>query len=225
MPRIFLVDDRPLLLASRYELLAHEPSLTIVGTAHPGPALLGQLLAASAEVVVLTLSGAGADGLASIRELRAGAPHLKVLIAATIGHERYVSQAFEAGAHGYLLQDGVKEEWLVAIKAVAAGRLFLCSALGLAMLHKVVAKQNSCALPANLVVNQLTRRESEVLHLLAQGLTTSEMAEKLLTSKRTIETHRQNIMEKTQTSNTASLIRQAILLGLLGGEGAPLAEE
>jgi DNA-binding NarL/FixJ family response regulator len=223
MARVFLIDDYPLLPGSSYPPLASELGLTVVGAAPSGPALLAQLHATSAQVVLLRLDLAEAEGLATIRELRDEVPHLRVLASASTGSEYTIGQAFEAGAHGYILQDAVKDEWLVAIAAVAAGRLFLCSALGLAMLQKVLAKRASASLPTMLVVSQLTRRENEVLRLLAQGLTTAEMSEKLFTSKRTIETHRQNILEKTQTKNTASLIRQAMLLGLLNDDSSSAA--
>ena len=91
----------------------------------------------------------------------------------------------------------------------------MCSS-DLAMLRKVMTKESVVSEELDTKKSSyLTRRETEILHLLAEGFTTSEMAEKLFTSKRTIETHRQNIMEKTQTKNTAALIKLAMLQGLL----------
>ena len=101
----------------------------------------------------------------------------------------------------------------MAIQTVIAGRRFLCSDLGLNMLRKVLAKDDES--DDTTKAARLSRRESEVLQLLSEGLTTNEIAEKLFTSKRTIETHRQNILEKTQTKNTAALIRLAVTQGLL----------
>jgi len=216
MTRIFLIDD-PLAREASKALLADQPDLLVVGEASHGAALLDELTAAAADVVLLATTMSELEGLAATRLLLASLPGLKILVLATAGSARYISELFEAGAHGYVLKDTLGEELVVAIKAVAAGRQFLCSAVGLGLLQKMLAKNPSPGLvaaeaPAPM---QLTRRETEILRLLAEGLTTTEMAEKLFTSKRTVETHRQNILEKTQTKNTAALIRQAMAQGLL----------
>jgi DNA-binding NarL/FixJ family response regulator len=217
MTRIFLVDDQPLARETSKALLANQPDLLVVGEGGHGAALLDKLTATAADVVLLATTMPELEGLATTRLLLASLPWLKVLVLATAGPERSVSELFEAGAHGYVLKDTIGEELVVAIRAVAAGRQFLCSAVGLGLLQKMLAKNPSPGLataeaPAPI---QLTRRETEILRLLAEGLTTTEMAEKLFTSKRTVETHRQNILEKTQTKNTAALIRQAMAQGLL----------
>jgi len=217
MTRIFLVADHLPVRTSLSTLLAHEPSLLLVGEASHGPALLDQLPTTLVDVVLLEVEMPAPDGLATTQRLLAELPAVKVLALAASANERHASQLFEAGAHGYVLQNTLGEELLVAIKAVAAGRRFLCSDLGLLLLHKMLAKSAGASYAeANTPVQPaLTRREMEILRLMAEGLTTGEMAEKLFTSKRTIETHRQNILEKTQTKNTAALIRMAMTQGLL----------
>jgi DNA-binding NarL/FixJ family response regulator len=217
MTRIFLVDDHPLEREGIKALLAGQPDLLVVGAASHGQALLGQLTATLADVVVLAMAEPMPESLATTRLLVASLPQLRVLVLATAGPERYVSQLFEAGAHGYVLKNAHGEELLVAIRAVAAGRQFLCSEIGIGLLHRMLAKnpESGLATAEEPAPMQLTRRETEILHLLADGLTTSEMADKLFTSKRTVETHRQNILEKTQTKNTAALIRLAMAQGLL----------
>ena len=217
MTRIFLVDDHPPMRASISTLLAHEPGLLLVGAASHGQALLDQLPTTPVDVVLLEVKMPVPDGLATMQRLLAEFPEVKVLALAASANERHASQLFGAGAHGYVLQSTLGEELLVAIRAVAAGRRFLCSDLGLLLLHKLLAKTAGASYAAAQAPVQpaLTRRELEILRLLAEGLTTGEMAEKLFTSKRTIETHRQNILEKTQTKNTAALIRLAMTRGLL----------
>lgn len=217
MTRIFLVDDQPLVRDGIRELLASQQGLLVVGEASNGQALLDQLPATPADVVVLEVRMPVPEGLATTRRLLAEFPQVKVLVLSAIEHERYVSQFFEAGAQGYVLKHSLGEELVVAIRAVAAGRQFLCSNIGMALLQKMLGKNPVPSLPAAAAPApmQLTRREMEILRLLAEGLTTGEMAEKLFTSKRTVETHRQNILEKTQTKNTAALIRLAMTQGLL----------
>ncbi|HET9504024.1 MAG TPA: response regulator transcription factor [Hymenobacter sp.] len=219
MARIFLAGDDgdPLGRDSVGGRLALEPGLLLVGAARTGPALLDQLLATQAEVVVLALAGPLPEGLAAVQGLRAALPEMKILVLAASTSERDISQLFAAGVHGYVLQDGLGEELVVAIRTVAAGRQFLCSGLGLLLLHKLLAKATGTSLSDAAAPGppQLTRREAEILRLLSEGLTTGEIADQLFTSKRTVETHRQNILEKTQTKNTAALIRLAMTQGLL----------
>jgi DNA-binding NarL/FixJ family response regulator len=215
MNRIFLVDDHAIVRDGIRALLAHEPGLEVVGEASHGQELLDQLPHTPANVVLLDINMPVLDGLATTQRLHAEYPDIKILVLSMLNHERYIGQLFTAGAHGYILKSADKGEILIAIQTVANGKQFLCSELGLAMLHKVLAKEEYTEPSDSKKPSQLTRRETEILRLLAEGLTTSEMAEKLFTSKRTIETHRQNILEKTQTKNTAALIKLAMTQGLL----------
>lgn len=212
MSRIFLVDDHTIVRDGLRALLANEPDIEVVGEAGNGQELLDQLPTTPADVILLDANMPILDGLATTLRLRAEFPQVRVLILSMLAHERYIGQLFDAGASGYVLKSAEKGEILVAIQTVIAGRHFLCSDLGLNMLRKVLAKNDE---PEEVKASRLSRRESEVLQLLAEGLTTNEIAEKLFTSKRTIETHRQNILEKTQTKNTAALIRLAVTQGLL----------
>jgi len=213
MSRIFLVDDHTIVRDGLRALLANEPDITIVGEAGNGQELLDRLPTTPADVVLLDANMPVLDGLATTQRLRAEYPQVRVLILSMLAHERYIGQLFDAGASGYVLKSAEKDEILVAIQMVISGRQFLCSDLGLGMLRKVLAKDDEP--DETTKASRLSRRESEVLQLLAEGLTTNEIAEKLFTSKRTIETHRQNILEKTQTKNTAALIRLAVTQGLL----------
>ena len=213
MSRVFLVDDHTIVRDGLRALLAHEPSIEVVGEAANGQELLGLLPTTPTDVVLLDANMPVLDGLATTQRLRAEYPQVRVLILSMLAHERYIGQLFDAGASGYVLKSAEKAEILVAIQTVIAGRQFLCSDLGLNMLRKVLSKEEEPEEASK--VSRLSRRETEVLQLLSEGLTTNEIAEKLFTSKRTIETHRQNILEKTQTKNTAALIRLAVTQGLL----------
>jgi DNA-binding NarL/FixJ family response regulator len=132
-----------------------------------------------------------------------------------VDQPRSIGQALAAGAHGYLLKNADKGEIITAIQAVMTGKRFLCSEVGLHLLDTVLAFEAAPAAPS--VASPLSRREQEVLQLVAEGLTTQQIADQLITSKRTVETHRQNILEKTGTKNTAALVRHAISQGFLSG--------
>ena len=217
MSRIFLVDDHAIIRDGIRALLATEPGIEVVGEAANGQELLDCLPTTPADVVLLDINMPVLDGLATTLRLRQEFPQVRVLILSMLTHERYIGQLFDAGALGYVLKSADKAEILVAIQMVAAGKQFLCSDLGLSLLRRVLTKaqepEREAEAPSR--TGRLSRRETEVLHLMAEGLTTNEIAEKLFTSKRTIETHRQNILEKTQTKNTAALIKLAMTQGLL----------
>lgn len=215
MTSIFLVDDHAIVRDGIKALLANEPGLEVVGEAGNGQELLDRLPTTPTDVVLLDMNMPVLDGLATTLRLQAEHPKVRILVLSMLNHERYIGQLLDAGAHGYVLKSADKGEITSAIQAVAAGKQFLCSEVGLAMLRKVLAKEEVIDEVEIKRPNQLTRRESEILQLLAEGFTTSEMAEKLFTSKRTIETHRQNILEKTHTKNTAALIKLAMTQGLL----------
>ncbi|MFC7667555.1 LuxR C-terminal-related transcriptional regulator [Hymenobacter humi] len=136
-----------------------------------------------------------------------------MLARAELTNEYYVTRAFDLGAHGYLLKSAQTAELVHGITTVAVGRPFLCSAIGMALLGRLKAAATPS--PAAQASLGLSKREMEVLVLVAQGLTNAEIALKLFTSKRTIETHRQNIIAKTQAKNTAALIKLAASQGLL----------
>lgn len=212
MTRVFLVDDHNVLRDGLRNLFANEPNLTVVGDASNGQELLDQLPTTPTDVVLLDLHMDGLDGLATTRRLRQEFPDVRVLILSMEAHEFSIGQVLEAGALGYVLKNADKGEIIVAIHAVAAGKRFLCSELGLVMLEKVLTPVPPAPAKSS---SELSQREMEVLQLLANGLTNQEMADKLFTSKRTMETHRQNILEKTGAKNTAALVRYAAGRGWL----------
>ncbi|MDB5270274.1 MAG: hypothetical protein JWP58_3314 [Hymenobacter sp.] len=214
MIRLLLTDGDAL---TREELrigLGAAISLEIVGEAVTGEELLAQLPALSPTVVLFDLSLPGPDPFAVLAALREQYPQLRVLARGELTNEHYVARAFDLGANGYILKTSPLPELLHSLGTVAAGRPFLCSALGLALLRRLYLAKPVDGAAARLSLG-LSKREMEVLSLVAEGLTNTEIALRLFTSKRTVETHRQNIMEKTRTRNTAALIKLAAREGLL----------
>jgi len=216
MIRIFLVDDHAVLRNGIRMLLAAEPDLQVVGEAVNGADLLKQLPRTPTDVVLMDINMPGISGEETMRQLQQRHPQVRVLVLSMLDNERYVNQMLDAGALGYLLKNAGLDEIVHGIRVVASGRQYFCTELGISMLrqftrllHSQVESLRHQKLP------KLSRREMEVLRLIAEGLTNAEIADKLFTSKRTIETHRQNIIEKTRVKNTASLIRYAVSQGLI----------
>jgi len=212
MIRLFLVDDHAVLRFGLRTLFQQDPSLQIVGEAENGEQLLAQLPATPCDVVLLDLHMPGLDGLATTLRLRAEFPDVRILILSMADHERAIGQVLAAGAAGYVLKNAGHDEIVLGMRTVAAGKRFLCSELGLTMLEKLLAGASE---PTPMSASGLSAREQEILRLVADGMTTAQIAEKLFTSPRTVESHRQNIMAKTVTKNTAALVKAAASQGWL----------
>lgn len=226
MIRIMLADDHAILREGIRAILSQQPDMQVVGEAENGQVLLELLAATPANVVLMDVNMPVLDGFATMSLLRSRFPEVRVLVLSMLDHESYVYRMLQDGALGYVLKNSDTTEIAYAIRAVAAGRQFLCTEIGLNLLyrsvqHQPVAPEAPEALSAYSMslhrsdAIELSGREMEVLKLIAEGLTNAEIAEQLFASKRTIETHRQNIIEKTQAKNTAALIRYAMSHGLI----------
>ena len=217
MTRLLLADDHTILRDGIRALLSAEPDLEVVGEASNGAEVLALLETTPVDVVLMDVQMPVLDGFATMPELRLRFPEVRVLVLTMLDHENYVARMLEAGALGYVLKNAAISEITHAIRTVAAGNPFLCTEIGLNMLYKAVAQRTGTEEVAAEGHSgaDLTARELEVLKLIAEGLTNGEIADKLFTSKRTIETHRQNIIAKTQAKNTAALIKLAVGRGLI----------
>lgn len=163
-------------------------------------------------MLLLDLNMPGLDGLATIRRLHVEYPAVRVLMLSMVDNERSIAQVLAAGASGYVLKNARHDEIAVGVRTVAAGQRFLCSELGLGILEKYLV--GTLEPPAKPMTG-LSARKEEILQLVAEGLTTAQIADKLFTSPRTVETHRQHLMEKIGVKNTAALIKTAASKGWL----------
>jgi len=154
------------------------------------------------------------DGISMIVEIKAINPQIKVVILSTHDHENYISKAFSVGASGYLFKSVGADELLFSLKHVQGGGQYLSSELAMNLMHKVVRSASGNAFGEKSELD-FSERELEILRLIGEGLTNSEMSEILFISKRTIEGHRQNLLDKTSCKNTAALVRFSIQNGLI----------
>jgi len=148
------------------------------------------------------------------KELKAKYPEVKVVMLSMHDNEKYISQAFIEGAVGYLLKNISAEELVFSLKHIDTGKKYICAELAVNMLNKLISN-GILEQDATFSEADFSSREIEVLHLIAEGLTNLEMADKLFISKRTVEGHRQSLLDKTGSRNTAKLIRYAATNGLL----------
>jgi two-component system response regulator NreC len=208
--RILLVDDHAVLRSGLRLLLEREDGLEPVGEAATAEEALRALPRLTPDVVVMDLEMPGMGGLEGVERVRERAPEARVLVLSMHDQARDVRRAFDAGAHGYLPKAAADEDLVRAIRAVATGERYVHPSLGAALAAPQAAEGP---------VDELTDREREVLRLLALGHTNQEIAERLVVSVRTVESHRAHVMTKLRVSTRAGLVREALRAGLLAEDG------
>lgn len=215
MLQVILAEDHNIVRNGIRMLLEADKDISIAGEAINGQEVLDMISSGiKADIVLADINMPALDGITLIRHLKQVSPDTRIVMLSMLDNEKYVSQAFQEGASGYLLKNISADELLFSLKHVHTGGKYLCSELAIKMLDKVI---NSSSSPVNATNPQIefSSREIEILHLIAEGLTNNEMSDKLFISKRTIEGHRQSLIEKTGSRNTAALIRFAVLSGIV----------
>ncbi len=212
MIKILLAEDHEILRDGLKSLLKDEPDLIVVEEAKNGREVIEKLSITEVDIVIIDINMPVMNGLETTQYLQEHFKNIKVLVLSMLDNDKYLTQMFEAGATGYLLKSTSKEELIYAIKKVAKGSTYVCSQMTLNILDK--PRQDTDAVASQTTVS-LSKRELEVLQQIAEGLTNNEIAVKLFTSRRTVETHRMNLIEKTKSKNTAALIKFAILNGYI----------
>ena len=207
--RVVLVDDHAILRSGLRRVLDAEPDIEVVGEAESAERAVFEALANKPDVVVMDLVMPGKSGIEGMPAVFQAAPDVRVLVLSMQDDPRYVREAFEAGAAGYVLKEAADTEVVGALRAVAAGERYVHPTLG-ARLVAAEAEERKRA-----EADPLSEREREVLRLLALGHTNQEIAKMLYISVRTAETHRAHIMRKLGLSSRAELVRYALAEGLL----------
>jgi DNA-binding NarL/FixJ family response regulator len=210
MTRILLIDDHAIVRSGIRSLLERMPDTFIVGEASDGAEGLLTAARTMPDLVILDIGMKGMNGLEAARRLAAGTLPPKLLMVSMFGGEEYVVQALAAGADGYLLKDSAGDQLEQAVACVMQGGQFLDAQISRTMLAALTARMAESGNPVNI----LTARQREILQLVAEGLTTKEIAFRLDLSGKTVETHRAQIMERLQIHDVAGLVRYAIRTGL-----------
>ena len=211
--RVLLCDDHAVLRAGLRALLATERGIEVVGEAENGTAAIAQAHALRPDVALLDITMPELDGLAATRRIRRETPDVKVLILTMHDDPAYLFQALEAGASGYVLKRAAEDDLIEAIRIVAVDDAFLAPRAAQQLVADYLARRERGDLPPP--VEKLTPREEEVLRLLARGHTNAEIAESLVISVKTVETHRAHILDKLGLRKRAELVRYAETHGLL----------
>lgn len=210
MINILLAEDHVIVRDGMNAILSTETDFTVVGEASNGEEALALLQNGLKPDVVLTdINMPELDGLELAEKLREEFPQVKVAILTMVEDESTLQLAFDHGAAGYIIKTVCRQELAFAIRHIAKGNHYISADLACKLIRQASSPQ-----PTALKID-LSLRESEILKLVAAGMTNNQIADKLFTSRRTVEGHRQKLLNKTRTKNTASLIHFAIQHKLL----------
>ncbi|SIT83416.1 response regulator transcription factor [Pontibacter indicus] len=211
---LIIAEDHVVLRQGLRALLEKDTDLEIVGEAENGREVLHLLAEKQVDIVLMDVNMPVMDGFEATAEIRKNFPETKVIALSMHSNLPFVQKMLDSGAAGYLPKTANSNELSAAIKLVASGTRYISGNLSIQLLEQSIMKEGQYVQKAG-ADKGLSKRELEVLALVAEGYTNVEIADKLFTSKRTVETHRQNILEKTQAKNTASLIKYAVENGII----------
>ena len=205
--RIVVADDHAVLREGICALIAQHDDMQVVGEASNGVEALAKIEALTPDIALMDITMPEMDGLEATRQVKIRSPQTRVLILTQHENKEYVLSLLKAGAAGYILKKAGGAELLDAIRAVASNGAFLHPSAARALVDQVGRNGTKTA--------HLTEREKQVLTLVAEGLTSREIAAKLSISEKTVLAHRDNLMDKLGIHNRAELVRYAIREGYL----------
>jgi two-component system, NarL family, response regulator NreC len=210
--RVLLAEDHTLVRSGIRSLLETSTDVDVVGEAGDGRLAIDLALRLKPDLVLMDVAMAGMNGIDATRQLAAAQPKVRVLMLSAHSDEQYIFEALRAGAKGYVLKSAAVKELMNAIREVLAGRTFVSPSLAGVVVKDYVRRAQGDD-PGS-AIDKLTPREREVLQLIAEGRSSTEVAKLLTISARTVDTHRQNIMTKLSIRSVARLTRFAIRHGL-----------
>jgi DNA-binding NarL/FixJ family response regulator len=212
---ILIIDDHPLFREGLKAIIEHDSKFEVVGEAGTGREGLRMVKKLKPDLVLVDISLPDQSGIELTREIRSLLSDTRVMIISMHSKIDYIAEAFQAGATGYVVKESASERLLHALEYVSRGEYFLDSSVSQEVVKKLMESPAREAKITNAAYGTLTPREQEVMRLLAEGLSSKQVAEKLFISPKTVENHRSNIMSKLGLHSTVELIRYAAKLGLI----------
>lgn len=209
--KIILVDDHTVLRHGLRQSLEVEPDFHVVGEAENGKEAIKKALELNPDVVVMDVSMPGLNGMEATRIIRDKNPDIRVLALSMYSEQIYVMGMLNAGASGFLLKAGSFRELSSAIRTVAEGKVYLAPEVTGIVVDNVLHPSSS---QDPVPETELTKRDREVLQLIAEGKKSIDIADELKISKRTVDIHRRNLMDKLNIRNVAALTKYAVRQGI-----------
>jgi DNA-binding NarL/FixJ family response regulator len=215
--KVVIVEDHRLFREGLKSMLADKSEFEVVGEAGDGVEAITCIRRRKPNLVLLDLSMPKMNGISVMREIKSQFPEIKILALTIHESDRYVLEAFEAGADGYCLKDAGRNELMVAVSSVLEGKTYISPTISDNVMEGYLTGRKK--LKSKTTWDTITPREREVLKLLGEGYQNKEIAEMLHISVKTVEKHRANIMTKLDLHNAAALTAYAIEHGLVAKEG------
>lgn len=211
---VLLADDHVIVRQGFRLLLEAEPDITVVGEAETGRQAVEMTLKLMPDVVVMDIAMPQLNGLEATRQILGQFPSTKIVILSSYSDDEYVKQLTKAGASGYLLKQAAAPDLIKAIREAKKGNAFLSPAISKRLInhYREVLVQGG---PVKRSTDVLSLREAEVLQLVAEGKANKQIAATLNLSTKTVETHRQRLMNKLRIHDVAGLTRYAISKGII----------
>lgn len=201
--KVFIVDDHYMVIEGISSFLQQDKHIELVGHAMNAVSCMAFLKSHRPDVILMDINLPDKSGIALCKDVKALYPDIFILGLSTFNQQSFVREMMANGASGYVIKNASGEELLEAIRTVAGGKTFMSFDVA-----QVLRKEPEAEI-------DVTRREMEVLALISDGLTNSEIAQKLFISNSTVDTHRTNLLEKFSARNTAELVKLAFQLGFL----------
>jgi DNA-binding NarL/FixJ family response regulator len=196
--KIFIVDDHYMVIEGIRSLLQHEKGMEWMGHAQTAASCLAYLQREQPDVILMDINLPDKSGIDLCAEVKAKYPSVFIIGLSTFNQQSFIQKMMENGASGYVLKNATQDELVEAITMVCKGKTYLSDEASHALRDQSTT---------NII---LTRREKEVLELIAEGMTNNEIAQQLFISVTTVDTHRKNLLAKFEAKNVASLIRTAV---------------
>lgn len=212
---ILIVDDHPLFREGLKTIIERSNRFEVVAEAGNGKEGLKKTRKFKPDLVMVDLSLPDTSGIQLTRDIRKTFSHIKVIIVTMHSKVDYIAEAFQAGANGYVVKESAAEGLMKGLETVLKGEYFLDSAVSSQVVETLMRIPGKETKISDAQYGTLTAREQEILRVLAEGLSTKEIAEKLCISPKTVDNHRANIMNKLDLHSTIDLVRYAAKLGLI----------
>ncbi|MFZ1081655.1 MAG: response regulator transcription factor [Candidatus Kryptoniota bacterium] len=213
--RVIFADDHGIVRDGLRSLFKSDPEFVVLGEAADGAEAVKLVEKHKPDVAILDISMPNVNGIEATKMIKKGYPDTKVLILTIHDNEEYIQEMILAGADGYVVKNAEKREIFDGVRVVAAGETFFSPTVSKVLLEGIVRRtRNKEPLSLN-GGDKLTKREIEILRLIADGMTSKQIADKLSLSVTTVTSHRSNIMKKLGIHETVGLIKYAIQKNLV----------
>ncbi len=205
--RVLIVDDHPIVRQGLRRVMENEDDLTVVGEAETARDARSAIKELNPDVVIADISLKQGDGIELVRDVRAHHPQLPILVLSMHDETIYAERMLSAGANGYIMKQAASEQFLISLRRVLEGGIYVSEAVGNNMIQKFAS--GGAYISAN-PIDRLSNRELQILHMIGKGMSTRETAQALNLSVKTVESHRQRIKRKLNLTTGTQLVQYAV---------------